>query len=217
MKKQKYILIILMIIMTMFNVSAVSVSATADESDTVILGGEPFGIKMFAEGVMVIKTENVKGSLSTGCPAEEAGIKANDIIISANGKKLNSNEELSKIIESSQGNTITMNIKRNDEIFTAQLTPSKNAQGIYKAGMWVKDSAAGIGTVTFYSEELGGFCGLGHGICESSTGILIPISYGEIEGAYIASVTTSCDRTHRYSGAKQQPWNIRQNRITNNR
>lgn len=165
----------------------------ADENETVILGGTPFGIKMFSQGVMVVKTEAVKTNEGAVCPAEEAGIKINDIIISANGASLTSNEDLSEIIEKSIGQDIDLTIKRENKSLKIKIRPVLNKQGIYKAGIWVKDSAAGIGTITFYSENAKGFCGLGHGICESSTGMMIPIAYGEVDNAYIASVTKSRD------------------------
>ncbi len=193
MKKQKFYIILITIIFSVLSSGCATISAAESTEETVILGGNPFGIKMFSEGVMVIKTEKVKGDINQRCPAEEAGIKPNDIIISANNQKLRSNEELSEIIESSQGETISLTVKREDETFNIQLTPCRNTQGIYKAGMWVKDSAAGIGTLTFYSKDFGSFCGLGHGICDKDTDLLIPIAYGEVNKACIATVTKSCD------------------------
>lgn len=193
MKKTKVYIILITIIFSLISSGCVSISAEENSEDTVILGGNPFGIKMFSQGVMVIKTENVKGIGSNNCPAEKAGIKANDIIISANNQNLHSNEELSEIIETSQGNPIKLIVKRAEKTFDTTITPCRNTQGIYKAGMWVKDSAAGIGTITFYSNDFGAFCGLGHGICDKDTDILIPIAYGEVNQASIATVTKSCD------------------------
>lgn len=192
MKKSNKILIIIMIVFSLLSTGGATVYA-ADNNDTVILGGNPFGIKMFSQGLMVIKTEDVKVESRSECPGKEAGIKANDIILCANGIELKSNEELSEIIENSNGECIRLLIRREEQEFEVSLTPVKNSQGIYKAGIWVKDSAAGIGTITFFSDEYNSFCGLGHGICDKDTGMLIPIAYGQVDGAYIASVTKSVD------------------------
>ncbi|MBQ2943312.1 MAG: PDZ domain-containing protein [Ruminococcus sp.] len=191
MKKAKAKVTFFSIILMIF--SSFTVNTAAAESNRVILGGTPFGIKMFSQGVMVIDTETVNNGSTIINPAEKAGIKPNDIILSAMGKNIKTNEQLSEIIENSQGNSIELAIKRNDKNIKVIVKPVKNSEGIYKAGMWVKDSAAGIGTVTFYSDELNGFCGLGHGICESSTGMLIPLDYGTVDKAYIADVTKSYD------------------------
>lgn len=191
MKKTRRFFIVFAIFLIFSSFFAINVSA--EENETVRLGGTPFGIKMFSDGVMVVKTESVDNNGVKKCPAEKAGIKPNDIIVSANETKIKTNEELAQIIENSRGNAINLEIKRNDDIFSVTLTPVKNSEGVYKAGLWVKDSAAGIGTVTFYSEELKSFCALGHGICESDTGMLIPLDYGKVEKANIASVTKSKD------------------------
>ncbi len=193
MKKVKFSILITTIFLLIIPVFSSTVSAKEVKEEKVYLGGKPFGIKMFCDGVMVIKTEDVNSGLNSSCPAEEAGIKANDIIISADNQKLRSNEELSQIIKESEGREIPLTIKREGKTINTAITPCKNSQGIYKAGMWVKDSAAGIGTVTFYSGDTENFCGLGHGICDNETGMLIPIGYGEVCSAFIASVTKSSD------------------------
>jgi stage IV sporulation protein B len=186
------------IYLTIFSIFIISGSAATIETkaettseNTVILGGNPFGIKMFSDGVMVIKTENVRCEDKEYCPAEKADIREDDIIIALDNNKLRSNEELAEIIESSQGRTLKVTIKRDDKTFDVKLTPCKNTQGKYKAGIWVRDSAAGLGTITFYSEKTKGFCGLGHAICDKDTGMIIPLSYGEVVGASISDVTKS--------------------------
>lgn len=161
------------------------------ENNKVYIGGEAFGIKLFSEGLMVIKTESFKNGNSTLSPAEDAGLKENDIIVSANEKELKSSKKFKEIVENSEGEPIELKIKRNDKIITTNLCPQQDDNGFYKVGVWIKDSAAGLGTITFYSEELSSFCGLGHGICEPDTNTLIPLSYGDTENANITSVTKS--------------------------
>lgn len=189
MKHQKIKLIILAFILL---ICPISVSSNEyEENETVILGGEPFGIKIFCEGVMVVKLEGFETENGVCCPAEKAGIKINDVILSANGKNLSSNTMLNDIITNSQGKEISLKIKRNEKELNIEVKPQKNINNEYKLGIWVKDSTAGIGTITFYSQELSGFCGLGHGICDSDSGGLIPLYSGDVDMAYVASVTKS--------------------------
>ena len=157
----------------------------------VIAGGEAFGIKLFSEGVIVTKTESFICEGKSVCPAEYAGIKVNDIIIGADNISINTNKDFKNIIENSEGKSIEIKLRRNDKEIITNLIPLKNENDKYKAGMWIKDSAAGLGTITFYSEELNSFCGLGHGICETDTGKLIPLSFGDVEYANVTSVTMS--------------------------
>jgi len=191
---KKTIKMFIIISLLLISLSPTIVTSAADKSDEkteVIIGGEAFGIKMFSEGVIVTKTESFKVSGDEYCPAKEAGISANDIIISANEIPISTNKDLKRIIENSKGSEIKLKILRQSKTIITNITAVKNEKGIYKTGMWIKDSAAGLGTVSFYSSDSKKFCALGHGICESDTGELMPLSYGEIESADITSVTKS--------------------------
>lgn len=150
--------------------------------DTVMLvpGGEPFGIKLLMEGVMVVDTGDVATVSGTFSPAKECGLKKGDIILSADGVEVTSNAEISEILAESEGKSVEISYSRNDKIRKTQLTPVYSlADSEYKAGLWVRDSTAGIGTVTFYEPSTCRFGGLGHPVCDSDTGEIIPISSGE--------------------------------------
>lgn len=58
-----------------------------------------------------------------------------------------------------------------------------------EAGIWVRDSSAGIGTITFYEPESGSFGGLGHPICDADTGDILPFGSGEAAAVTISQVT----------------------------
>lgn len=135
--------------------------------------GQPFGIKLITDGVMVIDLTKI----GKRCPARECGIKEGDIIISVNDKKVTSNSDLSKIISDSKGENCSVTLKRNNETISTSLSPVFYDGG-YKAGMWVRDSSAGIGTLTFFDEETKSFGGLGHPICDSDTKEMLPLSEG---------------------------------------
>ena len=137
--------------------------------------GQPFGIKLMTEGVVVVKMEKLGGV----CPASECGIRVGDIITSVNGESVDSNQKISDIISSSKGEPCVMTYKRNGEEKTATLTPVFSG-GSYKGGIWVRDSSAGIGTLTFYDPETEAFGGLGHPICDSDTKQALPLSEGTV-------------------------------------
>lgn len=193
MKRFKFTIIMVLVISAFISYTPENKQVLADSNNmkTVQLGGEAFGIRMFSDGVLVISVEETLYSSNIPSPALIAGIKANDIIKSADGVILNTNEELSKIIENSGEKEICLRIDRNGEEIETILIPKADVQGEYKAGLWVKDSAAGIGTVTYYDNKTDSFGALGHGICESETGKLIPIAYGEIAKAKINDVQKS--------------------------
>ena len=152
--------------------------------------GDPFGIKIYSEGVMVVGITDVDSHNGLVNPATAAGIKQGDIIISINGIAVSSNEEVAKIIEKSNGKKQSFLIKRNNTESFVEVVPIKSSsEDKYKIGIWVRDSSAGIGTLTFYSPSNNVVCGLGHGICDSDTEEIIPLNSGEFVNAEILSVT----------------------------
>ncbi len=152
----------------------------------VSLGGEVFGLKMYSSGVLVISVEDILTSDGTINPGKKAGIKSGDIIKEINGIKINSNREISQICKKSNGKELEFTIERNSEELTLTLTTVREkSSGIFKAGLWVRDSTAGIGTMTFYDRETGVFASLGHAVCDGDTGIVLPLSEGEAVGAKI--------------------------------
>lgn len=165
------------------------VSITSREDIKVIPGGTPFGVRMFTHGVMAVKTEVVSADGKCCCPAGDGGIEVGDTIISVDGISVTSNSQLSKLVNESGGEEMTFSVKRNDKTFTTEVTPIKTAEDEYKIGLWVRDSSAGIGTITFYCEDNSGFAGLGHGICDVDTGELMPLDHGDIVQASIDTVT----------------------------
>ncbi len=151
--------------------------------------GTPFGIKIFTEGVLVVALSDVKTTNGTSNPAKNAGIKKGDVIISVNNTAVHSNEEMAKIVEKSNGDLLDIHVKRTDSEFDTTLQPIKSEQdNTYKVGMWVRDSSAGIGMLTFFDPQSKIFAGLGHGICDIDTQELLPLSHGEIVNASITGI-----------------------------
>ncbi|MBR5486156.1 MAG: SpoIVB peptidase [Oscillospiraceae bacterium] len=163
------------------------VSVQVVDRHNVVPCGIPFGIKMFTDGVMVVGMGDIACEGKTQNPAEDAGIKIGDVVVEMNGKKELSNKEISKIVSQSGGKPITVTVQRDGCLRKSLLKPVKSSvDGSYKIGMWVRDSSAGIGTMTFYEQSSGVFGGLGHAICDADAQAVMPLSQGE---AVCASIT----------------------------
>lgn len=163
--------------------------------DTPVLvpGGQPFGIKLLMEGVMVVGMGDAGSGI---CPAEECGIEPGDIILSINGEKMTSNSDIQDAVSECGGKTVEIIYRRDEKEYISRMQPVYSERdGSYKAGMWVRDSTAGIGTVTFYEPSTGRFGGLGHPICDSDTGEIVPISKGEVVDVRINGVQRSTEGT----------------------
>ncbi len=156
---------------------------------TLYPGGMPFGVKFYTEGVTVVGFCDVETKNGKINPAQKAGLKVKDRILKVNGEELVSAAALTEIIESSGGNPITLTCRRGKNELDLKLTPAYcPAESRYKTGIWVRDSGAGIGTVTFIIPETGAFAGLGHGICDADTGELIAMKRGSVSDVTISSV-----------------------------
>lgn len=163
---------------------ALSASAlSADGRKRVVLGGTPFGLTMYTNGVIVVNVDD-----SYDSPAAAAGLKENDVITKANGTEIASNEQLREIINSCGGEDIELSVLRGKSPISLSISPEQNDEGVYTAGMWVRDSTAGLGTVTYYDESTMSFGALGHGICDRDTGMLLPLGKGQVVKASITSV-----------------------------
>ncbi len=170
-----------LLLVLLLSLGYLNVNAQNTNQKEVILGGSPFGLKLFTNGVVVIEVGNEKS------PAKDIGIKTNDLIIKADDKNIVSNEDLKNIIETSNGKPIKLTIKRKDKEICKTIFPIKDDNNNYIAGMWIRDSTAGIGTVTYFDESTKTFGALGHGICDKDTGLLMPLRNGEIMEATISS------------------------------
>lgn len=152
--------------------------------------GTPFGIKMLTNGVVIVGIADIKTEKDTVNPANLAGLKTGDVITAINGKEVLTNSEVAGLVEKSGGAVMNFTVKRNEKTLNIGLKPVKSeTDGLYKAGLWVRDSTAGIGTLTFYDPTTQCFGGLGHGICDSDTGKLMPLLNGDIVPVTINGVT----------------------------
>ena len=165
------------------------VGITDKPSGTVFVSGEAFGIKLYTDGVIVVGTKDVELDDKTVNPAKEAGICVGDVIISINGINVYSSDDVIDAINNNNGLDYRIKVKRDGRYKNFTLKPVySNKEGCYKAGMWVRDSTAGIGTVTFYNKQSGMFAALGHQINDVDTNEIIPLLEGEAVGATVTGV-----------------------------
>lgn len=167
--------------------STVDVEVVDDNYVAVL--GNPFGMKIYTDGVLVIESTDIATQNGSVNPAVQAGIRLGDYIKSVNGQKITCNEELSQAVLESNGEKLNFEVVRDGKTFNTTVTPVlDSASSLYRIGIWVRDSSAGIGTLTFYSPSTDVICGLGHGICDSDTETLLNIDNGELVCADIVEV-----------------------------
>lgn len=154
----------------------------------VFVSGKPVGIKLYCEGVIIVGTEKIKTENGYENPASKAGIRKGDIIVSVDGKKISSNIEFSAVLSSSEGKEMHFVLKRDgEEIKVNFKTVFCPDEGKYKAGLWIRDSSAGIGILTFITENMQ-FASLGHGVCDVDTGDIFSLGSGELCDAEITAI-----------------------------
>ncbi len=192
MKKFKKFSVILLSAF-MISSSASAFAASHVSSRSVYPGGQPFGVRFYNDGVIIVELEPFFDGKGYVCPSKQAGLKVNDVIKSVNGIKVNSNEELQNAASKSRGGKLKLEVERSGKSITKEITPVKNTAGAFLLGAWVKDSCAGIGTVTYYDSSQNYFAALGHGICDNETSALLPLGSAEVLKANISSVSKSVE------------------------
>ncbi|ADU26285.1 SpoIVB peptidase [Ethanoligenens harbinense] len=171
----------------LFQVKNVRVQVVPARS--VVPDGEPFGIKLYTEGVMVVGITDVDTAAGKQSPAAEAGIRKGDILVAINGQTVNSNTEVGERFAGSAGEVCTLSMRRGGMAFQTRLRPRQSVtDGVFKAGLWVRDSTAGIGTVTYFDPQNGVYAGLGHPVCDADTGKVLPLLEGEAVNSTITGV-----------------------------
>lgn len=177
-----------------------TVRAVSTPRRTVQVCGTPFGVKLFSDGALVVAFSDRYTALGSENPAKAAGLRLGDLIVSAGGREVRSNDDLTTAIQAANGRPLPVVYRRGGAQYTAELVPVKDEQGDYKAGVWVRDSGAGIGTMSFIDPAHGTFAGLGHSISDVDTGADLTLLSGEI----VPVTITGCIR-----GAAGSPGELR--------
>lgn len=146
--------------------------------------GKAIGMKLYTEGVLVVGMSEINGKK----PYENSGIQEGDAIIEINNEQIENTNDLIETVNKSNGKTVEVKYKRNEQTITTSIEPAKVNENEYKLGLWVRDAAAGVGTMTFYEPSSGMFAALGHGIADIDTSELINIESGELTTTNILSI-----------------------------
>ena len=152
-------------------------------------GGNSVGVRVSTEGVLAVGYSDITtGSGEVKSPAQNGGIQIGDRLISVNGNKIKNSKDLSKKINESKSENVEILLERNGEEITKNINLSKNGDGDYKIGLWVRDSTAGVGTLTFYDKESGKYGAIGHPITDSETEKILSIKNGDLLNSSIISI-----------------------------
>ncbi|MEF9969643.1 MAG: SpoIVB peptidase [Ruthenibacterium sp.] len=153
--------------------------------------GTPFGIKMFANGAMVVGFSDIYTATGYCNPAKNAGLKMGDVIQSIAGKSTKTNEDVASALQGLGGAPAEVHYMRSGVQKSCRITAVRDAAGgSWRTGMWVRDSSAGIGTLTFVDAASGTFAGLGHSIHDVDTGAALTLRKGEIVAVEITGAVS---------------------------
>lgn len=167
----------------------------------VIPGGETIGLKLYTDGVLVVGMSEIQGiDKQSYKPYENSGIEEGDMIIEIENKAVTCTADLIKNVNASLGKNVEISYIREGELYKTNILPTQTSTNEYKLGLWVRDAAAGVGTVSFYDPETGMFAALGHGILDIDTEKIVNISSGEVVTSNIISII---------KGQKGKPGEIR--------
>ena len=169
------------------NIKNITVSAI--DKTTVIPVGQVSGLKLYTNGVMVVGMGEIKAEDGRNYkPYENTNIQEGDRIIKINNEEVLNTNNLIEKVNKSQGKALNIEYINKGEVYSEEITPIKSTDKTYKIGLWVRDSNAGIGTLSIYEPSTGNFAALGHGITDIDTGDLVEISDGEFLTTDIISI-----------------------------
>lgn len=165
---------------------AAGVTAGGADQDTsarmLVPVGHTVGIKLFARGVMVVKAPE------SGTPADDCGLQTGDIIVKCGVVSVTSSEQFQSLLQENGETATDLQVRREGGSVTLSVSPEQNEKGAYCIGAWIRDSMAGIGTMTYYDPESGAFGALGHGITDADTALLMPFASGSILPSTVKAV-----------------------------
>lgn len=156
----------------------------------IVPGGHSVGVKLKSKGLIVVGLADILDyNNQESSPAKDAGIEIGDIIYKVNGQDVNTAEEMSKIINNQKNKRVELSIKRENKYIKRHIRAVKSNTGIYQLGIWIRDVAAGVGTLTFYDPDTGYYGALGHLISDTDTGKTVEVKEGEIIRAKVISIS----------------------------
>lgn len=179
-----------------------NVELTTLDDIEVIPVGKIVGLKLYTNGVLVVGMSEIEDESSRLVkPYENTNIQEGDMIIEINGEEIESIQNLKTVVNNTSGNDVEIKLLRDGTtVVVSNIKPVKVSKDEYKLGLWVKDAATGVGTMTYYEPKSNKFALLGHGITDADTNSLIYIDSGELVTSKVVSVK---------KGASGEPGEIR--------
>ena len=166
-----------------------SAAGSQESARMLVPVGHTVGIKLFARGVLVVKLSD------GGTPARDCGLQTGDVIVKCGGVSVTSTEQFQTLLQENGADATALQVRRDGENLTLEVEPRQNEQGQYAIGAWIRDSMAGIGTMTYYDPATGAFGALGHGITDVDTAQLMPFSSGSILPSTVKAVKKGASGT----------------------
>ena len=161
------------------------VSLHVTESKSVYASGNLIGLRIHNSGLIVTDVSSIETGKGTISPAQNAGIQKGDVIIKINGKNVYTSEDVAPLLSE---NTV-LTVLRNTSVKTISVNPARDISGgELKMGVWVRDSTAGVGTMTFFDPHTNRYGALGHGISDNDTGVAFSVQSGTLEKSNVVSV-----------------------------
>ena len=149
--------------------------------------GVPIGIYVKTDGILVIAQGDFEGMDHTRKEPAKHLLQAGDYILKADEQEVASKADFTKKISESGGRDMVLTIRREEEIFDIKVHPEQNVNGEYKLGIWIRDNAQGVGTMTYLDEDAS-FGALGHGINDTDTALLMEVKGGSLYKTEIIAI-----------------------------
>ncbi len=171
------------------NFSLKDVTVNVIPNTVVIPGGEAIGLRLYTSGVLVVGMSEIVGTDNKSySPYKDSGIQEGDMIVKIDDKAITCTSDLITKVNECNGNSVEITYVRDGNNYITEIKPTKTEENEYKLGLWVRDAAAGVGTITYYDPESQMFGALGHGILDIDTDQLIDIAKGEVITSKILSI-----------------------------
>ena len=165
--------------------SGMSVAAHAQE---LVVGGQPVGIKISTDGILVAGVSAVETADGPMSPAADAGICQGDIIVEISGHRVSSSSDFLEAVRGLEGKNAKVTVERNGKRLVLEVKPALSAEDQWMLGVWLRDSISGIGTLTFWDPASGTYGALGHSVNGGETGAPVPFKEGRITEADIVGI-----------------------------
>ena len=167
---------------------AAAAPAALETGRKVVPLGRAVGIKLFSNGVLVVGLSDLETAASTVSPGRSCGLKTGDIITHINAQEVDTIEQVQEIVTRDGGQPLILQVDRAGRALQLSAQAVRSSQGVYQLGVWLRDSMAGIGTMTYYDPDSRTFAALGHGVNDVDTSLLMPLETGSIMYASVSDV-----------------------------